>query len=112
MIDANKNNLGQVLSLIMALLTLTACGTKELVQTGSENSGENLSATIIVQPSNSDSPTLAVDDLPESADSASGSANAPELGFALGDPNLKATDPSTVSLVSGQIQVIEFFAFW
>ena len=27
-------------------------------------------------------------------------------------PNLEATDPSTVSLASGEIQFVEFFQFW
>ncbi|MDH5507320.1 MAG: hypothetical protein OEZ02_08875 [Anaerolineae bacterium] len=36
----------------------------------------------------------------------------PQLGFPLGDPNLKATDPTTVRLASGKIQLIEFLAFW
>ena len=35
-----------------------------------------------------------------------------QLGFAAGDPNLKATDPATVSLEAGQPQYIDFFAFW
>lgn len=34
----------------------------------------------------------------------------PEL--VLGDPAFRETDPSTVSLVSGQIQFVEFFAYW
>jgi outer membrane biosynthesis protein TonB len=28
------------------------------------------------------------------------------------DPNLHATDPGTVSLASGRVQLVEFFAFW
>ena len=27
-------------------------------------------------------------------------------------PDLHASDPSTVSLASGQVQLVEFFAFW
>lgn len=30
----------------------------------------------------------------------------------LGDPTLRGTDPSTVQLASGRIQLIEFFAYW
>lgn len=30
----------------------------------------------------------------------------------LGSPELHATDPSTVKLASGQVQLVEFFAFW
>lgn len=100
------------LVLFLGMLTLTACGSNEVTQPGSDNNNEGSSATEVVQPSLSESPTLAVNDLPVSTDSASSSAGTPELGFALGDPKLKATDPSTVSLASGQIQVIEFFAFW
>jgi hypothetical protein len=27
-------------------------------------------------------------------------------------PELHATDPSSVNLASGQVQLVEFFAFW
>ncbi|MCB9135271.1 MAG: hypothetical protein H6636_07580 [Anaerolineales bacterium] len=30
----------------------------------------------------------------------------------LGNPELHATDPSGVSLASGKVQLVEFFAFW
>lgn len=30
----------------------------------------------------------------------------------LGNPELHATDPSTVNLASGKVQLVEFFAFW
>ena len=30
----------------------------------------------------------------------------------LGSPELHATDPSTVNLASGKLQLVEFFAFW
>lgn len=30
----------------------------------------------------------------------------------LGSPDLHATDPSTVRLASGKVQLVEFFAFW
>ena len=33
-------------------------------------------------------------------------------GYELGSSQLVSTDPSTVSLASGEIQVLEFFAFW
>ncbi len=58
----------------------------------------------------SEIPTLTAAELPAPAEEAAG--DGPELGFALGDPNLRATDPDTVVLASGQIQLIEFFAFW
>lgn len=34
------------------------------------------------------------------------------LGFDLGDPELKATDPTAAALAKGEPQVVEFFAFW
>lgn len=30
----------------------------------------------------------------------------------LGSPELKASDPATVSLAAGKVQLVEFFAFW
>ena len=36
----------------------------------------------------------------------------PQLGFELGDPQLKSTDPAGVALASGEVQLVEFFAFW
>ena len=34
------------------------------------------------------------------------------LGYNLGGADLKSTDPSTVALASGEIQLVEFFAYW
>lgn len=34
------------------------------------------------------------------------------LGFDLGDPKLKATNPTAFVPASGEIQLVEFFAFW
>ena len=36
----------------------------------------------------------------------------PELGFAPGDPNLKASNPSNFVRAAGQPQLVELFAFW
>ena len=35
-----------------------------------------------------------------------------ELGFSEGDPELHASDPTTVNLAAGKPQFVEFFAFW
>lgn len=48
---------------------------------------------------------LAEDEAPEFSSSI-------PLGFPLGREELVATDPNTVSLVTGEPQIIEFFAFW
>jgi len=45
------------------------------------------------------------------ADAGAG-AEYPQQPLELGDPALKATDPGTVQLASGQVQLLEFFAFW
>ncbi|KAA3647253.1 MAG: hypothetical protein DWQ07_07055 [Chloroflexi bacterium] len=36
----------------------------------------------------------------------------PALGFEYGSSNLKATPLGSVSLASGEVQLVEFFAFW
>jgi hypothetical protein len=36
----------------------------------------------------------------------------PELGFEYGDPNLKATAPSSFVRAAGKPQLVELFAFW
>jgi len=36
----------------------------------------------------------------------------PELGFAYGDANLKATDPGSFVRAAGKPQLVELFAFW
>ncbi len=36
----------------------------------------------------------------------------PQLGFPLGNPNLKASDPAGFTLAAGQPQFVELFAFW
>ena len=35
-----------------------------------------------------------------------------ELGFSEGDPELHATDPTSVNLAAGKPQFVEFFAYW
>ena len=97
--------------LSLAMLLLAACGSS--------------SADPVVQ---IDLPTaaVAVEELPEAElpegepvveepaveEQSSDGANTFTPGFELGSSTLVSTDPSTVSLASGQIQVLEFFAFW
>lgn len=96
----------------IASLTLTACGGNADNQPGGETANESASGSGGAATTDSDSPSIPVSDLPNSSNNPSGPDGAPELGFALGNPNLKATDPTTVLLASGQNQVLEFFAFW
>lgn len=102
------------LLILVLALSLAACGGNTDTLPASESVNESSSGAATDPTADSAAPTLPVSDLPAptESDSDSGSSGRPELGFALGDPNLKATNPSTVSLASGQIQVIEFFAFW
>ena len=48
----------------------------------------------------------------DSAPVEAGEEEMPQLGFELGDPQLKSTDPAGVALASGEVQLVEFFAFW
>ena len=36
----------------------------------------------------------------------------PELGFAFGDSQLKASDPNQIDLASGELHLVDLFAFW
>ena len=76
-----------------------------------------LSATLDLTPTVETSPTpgpIAQDapEIPLTQAEVDGSSLRPALGFEPGDPNLKASNPDSVNLASGQIRLIEFFAFW
>lgn len=108
MIGRFKHILIKSFALPLLALFLSACGAVESQpqdEEGIEQSAGSLALTDVPVV-----PTLLTGGLPDPT--MNSSDDGPELGFALGDPNLKATDPSTVVLASGQIQLIEFFAFW
>ena len=96
------NNLLKLLAVAVgATLLISACG----------NGG--VDAVISDAVDEDPSSVVEIGELPTTvSDVSSDDGSAPALGFALGDPELHATDQSTVSFASGQIQVIEFFAFW
>lgn len=104
-----------VVALILIPVFLFGCGTDTTSSPETDNDIQPTEITSAPLEEIADIGAATATDLPvgELADPADPSVEtAPELGFALGDPNLRATDPSTVSLASGQIQLIEFFAFW
>ncbi len=100
-----------ILTIWLALvLLLSACSSGVERQPREEQSNPPSPESSLESTDVSEIPTLTAAELPAPAEEAAG--DGPELGFALGDPNLRATDPDTVVLASGQIQLIEFFAFW
>ncbi len=54
-------------------------------------------------------PALEVSELPTATTK---SKEGIPLGFTLGAPGLRATNPSRVNFAKGEPQVIEYFAFW
>jgi len=58
------------------------------------------------QPTDSDMPEESVDSTPDPR------IPEPVLGFEYGDPNLKATAPSSFVRAAGKPQLVELFAFW
>lgn len=83
-LEKNKFVLGGMW-ILLGVLILTACG-------GGANSAE--------------------DEANSAEDEALEFSSSIPLGFPLGREELVATDPNTVSLVTGEPQIIEFFAFW
>jgi len=63
------------------------------------------------QPTEAES-SLEVGEPAETAEPDDLSIPEPELGFEDGDPNLKATAPSTFMRAAGKPQLVELFAFW
>ncbi len=101
-------NIFKVLKIIpvflLVMLVLAACSSSAPVAPPAEAVGE---ATPVTDPASSQpvgeaSPTEA------SADPAAPVQDVKPTPR----PDLHASDPSTVSLASGQLQLVEFFAFW
>ena len=100
----------RIMFLLLSALSLSACGGALDNQSQDGDVNGVSSATLIPSTNIPIDSTFPVDGLPDTSGNSQDAR--PELGFALGDPNLKATNPDTVVLASGQIQLIEFFAFW
>jgi len=91
-----------------AVASLTARGQPDALQE------LEMSATLDPAPTIEASPTpgpIAQDapEIPLTQAEVDGSNLSPALGFEPGDPNLKASNPASVNLASGQIQLIEFW---
>lgn len=93
-----RNPLNLITIFLAGLLLLVACSGADALSEAQEGSPE------------ANTPSGGISALPTSAQEAAEPDSG--LGFTLGDPELKATDPQTVSLASGQVQFLEFFAFW
>jgi hypothetical protein len=63
----------------------------------SSNSGEDLAEQPAEEPQGEQAPAL----MPK-----------PEMGYDLGAAGLVATDPNQVNLTSGELHLVEMFAFW
>lgn len=101
--------------LVIILLLLVSCG-------GSDNEANGLQETLAVMVETQkvsrsteaaagvqSQSTQEVAELPTATEEVSAGIS---LGFSLGSPTLQASDPSTVSLTTGNPQVIEYFAYW
>ncbi|HKJ26607.1 MAG TPA: hypothetical protein VJ965_03130 [Anaerolineales bacterium] len=94
-----KPTLKLVLWLALAVLlaaALAACGADTTALQEPDTSTANNEAEAPAQ--------LAVND--------DGRLAMPELGFAPGDPDLKASDPANFVRAAGTPQMVELFAFW
>lgn len=118
----------------LAALVLTACGgviddqgTQSVVQDSSDNSGNTPAQPDQGAPpepppadaeGQSDLPADAGEgqavqsDQETQADQSADLPSKPELGFDLGASMLVASDPNQVNLASGELQLVELFAFW
>jgi len=94
----------------LSVLVLTACGTS-VSEPEVQDELPPAAITITEQPDISvPQEFLDSEESVEEQDADPGAVFSP--GFELGSSSLVATDPATVNLTSGQIQVLEFFAFW
>jgi hypothetical protein len=57
-------------------------------------------------------PTQTEEAAPTTAPPTAAPTEAPSGTTPLGSPELHATNPTNVSLASGKVQLVEFFAFW
>lgn len=107
-----KNKLLTLMAIAVgSALLVSACGNGGVDAVVADDTNNGVSS--VGDAATPDSDEIEVGELPTTvSDDVSDDDRALVLGFVLGDPELHATDPSTVTLASGQIQVIEFFAFW
>jgi len=112
---------GLMLFLVGLLISACAANTEALLPEPTATQAEKLapSAVVVEEASGSDAPpegdpvVLEEQPVEESAETPSDPRiPEPELGFDYGDPNLKATAPSSFVRASGQPQLVELFAFW
>ena len=107
-----------VLAILLAAFTLTACN--------ADTAALTVPTQTPIPPTPTPEPTAetpeeaqieatepaVVEDAPPPTPTADGTIPMPELGFAPGDPALKASDLSGFVKASGQPQIVELFAFW
>ncbi|NOH12824.1 MAG: hypothetical protein HND51_14375 [Chloroflexi bacterium] len=106
----NRRSIEIIAVLSVMLLLLAACGSNAVEPVVQEEPAE-VAAPIEEQPeveTVDEAPVGEPSDEEQPEEATSGFTP----GFELGDDSLIATDPGTVSLASGEIQVLEFFAFW
>lgn len=111
--------------MVMALLLLTSCG--GLISEASPPAANQVAVaegdtgispnSEPAQPAEAVPPQVVEDSPPNQGEGTSGEQPVslpakPELGFALGQAELKASNPRDVSLDSGRLQLVEMFAFW
>lgn len=106
MIDSKKNILFFLFFMLGIVSILVACGSG--TESGSLTSNEQ-----VIPDSDSGAAIPSNTPVPEEPVFSDGEVDTGySLGYSLGSPNLQATDPSTVTLASGEIQLVEFFAYW
>jgi hypothetical protein len=105
--------------LVVAVMILTACSTGANQPPEAEKPApqqevvENTPAQEVEEPM-AEAPTAEEAVVEEAAQptTAEEGTGQWELGFSEGDPNLHASDPTSVNLAAGKPQFVEFFAFW
>ena len=97
------------LSLCLLAVSLAACA-PTATQT---RPPETAAATSIITESTA-TPAMDLTAIPVSTDSLNPATPAPTVQAVATSrgPNLEATDPKTVSMASGGLQLVEFFEFW
>lgn len=101
-----------LVALVGAVLLLTACGTAAPVEQPAVGGQAPAALPSPIASEAQAEPTSG--ELPDAAEPATSEpATAPEATATVDvSPNLRASDPATVNLASGEPQLVEFFAFW
>ena len=92
---------------LLAVLLLVSCAPADVPALAEPQAPAQPTEPVVEEPPTEVAPVVAPTEVPPTE----AAAPAPEPVFVSRGPDLEATEPSTVSLAAGDLQLVEFFRF-